>query len=135
ENGETWHSEGQKLHKQNVFDDFFAAAKALEATHWTDRDHLGIMGGSNGGLLMGAELTQHPDAFRAVVANVGIYDVIRHETNWANGKYNVPEYGTVKDKAQFKATLAYSPLQNVKHDTAYPPLLMTEGINDQRVAP
>lgn len=135
ENGQIWHEQGQKLHKQNVFDDFHAAAKALEKSGWTDRGHLGIMGGSNGGLLMGAEVTQHPEAFRAVVANVGIYDMIRHETDWANGKYNVPEYGTVDDTAQFKATLAYSPLQNVKPDTAYPAVLMTTGVNDPRVAP
>ncbi len=135
ENGQGWHEQGQKLHKQNVFDDFYAAAKALEKAGWTDRDHLGIMGGSNGGLLMGAEVVQHPEAFRAVVANVGIYDMIRHETDWANGKYNVPEYGSVEDADQFKATLAYSPLQNVKPDTAYPAVLMTTGVNDPRVAP
>lgn len=135
ENGQGWHEQGQKLHKQNVFDDFYAAARALETSGWTDRDHLGIMGGSNGGLLMGAEVVQHPEAFRAVVANVGIYDMIRHETDWANGKYNVPEYGTVEDADQFKATLAYSPLQNVKPDTAYPAVLMTTGVNDPRVAP
>ncbi|HEX7341986.1 MAG TPA: prolyl oligopeptidase family serine peptidase [Rhodanobacteraceae bacterium] len=135
EDGEDWHRGGMTVHKQNVFDDFYAAAKALEATHWTDTAHLGIMGGSNGGLLMGAELTQHPDAFRAVVSNVGIYDMIRHITHWANGAYNVPEYGSVANVADFKAMLAYSPLQNVKAKTAYPPILMTEGINDQRVAP
>ncbi|HET7359443.1 MAG TPA: prolyl oligopeptidase family serine peptidase [Rhodanobacteraceae bacterium] len=135
EYGQDWHRQGQKLDKQNVFDDFYAAAMALEKTGWTDRDHLGILGGSNGGLLMGAELTQHPHAFRAVVSNVGIYDVIRHETHFANGAYNVSEYGTVKDAAQFKATLAYSPLQNVKPHTAYPAVLMTTGANDPRVAP
>ncbi|HET8554899.1 MAG TPA: prolyl oligopeptidase family serine peptidase [Rhodanobacteraceae bacterium] len=135
ENGQTWHREGQKTRKQNVFDDFFAAAEALKKSGWTDTRHLGIMGGSNGGLLMGAELTQHSEAFRAVVANVGIYDVIRHETQWANGAYNVPEYGTIKDAVQFKATLAYSPLQNVKPNTAYPAVLMTTGVNDPRVAP
>jgi prolyl oligopeptidase len=135
EDGERWHREGQKRDKQNVFDDFYAAAKALEKRDWTDRAHLGIMGASNGGLLMGAELTQHPKAFRAVVSNVGIYDMIRHITHWPNGAYNVPEYGSVKNAGEFEAMLAYSPLQNVKADTPYPAVLMTEGINDQRVAP
>lgn len=135
ENGELWHAQGQKLHKQNVFDDFHAAALALTAAHWTDRRHLGILGGSNGGLLMGASLVQHPQDYRAVVSMVGIYDMIRHETESANGAYNVPEYGTVADPAQFKATLAYSPLQNVQPHTAYPAVLMTTGANDPRVSP
>ena len=135
ENGELWHAQGQKLHKQNVFDDFHAAALALAASHWTDQKHLGILGGSNGGLLMGAQIVQHPGDYRAVVSMVGIYDVIRHETESANGAYNVPEYGTVADSAQFKATLAYSPLQNVRPHTAYPAVLMTTGANDPRVSP
>lgn len=135
ENGEGWHAQGQKLHKQNVFDDFHAAALALFDTRWTDRAHLGILGGSNGGLLMGASLVQHPHDYRAVVAKVGIYDVLRHETAFANGRYNVSEYGSVADPAQFKATLAYSPLQNVEPHTAYPAVLMTTGANDPRVAP
>jgi prolyl oligopeptidase len=135
EYGQDWHAQGQKLHKQNVFDDFHAAALALFGTHWTDRKHLGILGESNGGLLMGASLVQHPDDYRAVVAMVGIYDVIRHETHFTNGAYNVSEFGTVSDPAQFKATLAYSPLQNVRPHTAYPAVLMTTGANDPRVAP
>ena len=135
EDGQDWHAQGQKLHKQNVFDDFHAAALALFDARWTDRKHLGILGASNGGLLMGASLVQHPDDYRAVVAMVGIYDVIRHETNFANGPYNVSEFGTVNDPAQFKATLAYSPLQNVKLHTDYPAVLMTTGANDPRVAP
>jgi prolyl oligopeptidase len=135
EYGQDWHAQGQKLHKQNVFDDFHAAALALFGTHWTDRKHLGILGESNGGLLMGASLVQHPDDYRAVVAMVGIYDVIRHETHFTNGAYNVSEFGTVNDPAQFKATLAYAPLQNVKPHTAYPAVLMTTGANDPRVAP
>jgi prolyl oligopeptidase len=133
--GQDWHAEGQKLNKQNVFDDFHAAAQALVSTGWTDAAHLGIRGGSNGGLLMGAALTQHPEAYRAVVAQVGIYDVPRHETAFANGPYNISEYGTVADPAQAKATLAYSPLQRVKKGTKYPAVLMTTGANDPRVAP
>ncbi|RDS81563.1 S9 family peptidase [Dyella monticola] len=133
--GQDWHAQGQRLHKQNVFDDFHAAALALFDTRWTDRAHLGIWGESNGGLLMGAALVQHPHDYRAVVSGVGIYDMIRHETQTTNGAYNVNEYGTVSDPAQFKATLAYSPLQNVTMHTAYPALLMITGENDPRVAP
>ncbi|CAM5300813.1 prolyl oligopeptidase OS=Rhodanobacter lindaniclasticus OX=75310 GN=B1991_17020 PE=3 SV=1 [Rhodanobacter lindaniclasticus] len=118
-----------------MFDDFHAAALALIDTRWTDRAHLGILGGSNGGLLMGAQIVQHPADYRAVVARVGIYDMLRHETDFANGPYNIPEYGSIADPAQFKATLAYSPLQNVKPHTAYPAVLMTTGENDPRVAP
>jgi prolyl oligopeptidase len=133
--GEAWHEQGQKLHKQTVFDDFYAAAQAMVSSNWTDTKHLGILGGSNGGLLMGAALTQHPEQYRAVVGAVGIYDVPRHETAFANGPYNVSEYGTVKDDAQAKATLAWSPLHNVKKGTAYPAVLLTTGANDPRVAP
>jgi prolyl oligopeptidase len=133
--GEAWHEQGQKLHKQTVFDDFYAAAQAMVSSNWTDTRHLGILGGSNGGLLMGAALTQHPEQYRAVVGAVGIYDVPRHETAFANGPYNVSEYGTVKDDAQAKATLAWSPLHNVKKGTAYPAVLLTTGANDPRVAP
>ncbi|MGF6711081.1 prolyl oligopeptidase [Luteibacter sp. W1I16] len=133
--GEAWHEQGQKQRKQNVFDDFYAASQALIDTRWTDTGHLGILGGSNGGLLMGAALTQHPEQYRAVVGAVGIYDVPRHETAFANGPYNVSEYGSVKDPAIAKAMLAYSPLHNVKKGTKYPAVLLTTGANDPRVAP
>ncbi|SFW67873.1 prolyl oligopeptidase family serine peptidase [Luteibacter sp. UNCMF366Tsu5.1] len=133
--GEAWHEQGQKTRKQNVFDDFYAASQALIDTHWTDTKHLGILGGSNGGLLMGAALTQHPEQYRAVVGAVGIYDVPRHETAFANGPYNVSEYGSVTDPAVAKAMLAYSPLHNVKKGTKYPAVLLTTGANDPRVAP
>ena len=133
--GERWHAQGQKLQKQNVFDDFHAAAMALTQSGWTDARHLGIMGGSNGGLLMGSQIVQHPLDYRAVVSMVGIYDMLRHQTEFANGKYNVTEYGDVHDATQFKATLAYSPLQNIKSCTRFPAVLMTTGVNDPRVAP
>ncbi len=133
--GEAWHAQGQKLHKQNVFDDFHAAGQALKKAGWTDTAHLGILGGSNGGLLMGTQIVQHPGDYRAVVSMVGIYDMVRHETDFANGKYNVSEYGSVDDPAQLRATLKYSPLQNVTPKTAYPAVLMTTGANDPRVAP
>ncbi|EIL97936.1 peptidase S9 [Rhodanobacter thiooxydans] len=135
ENGQLWHAQGQQLHKQNVFDDFHAAALALIDARWTNRAHLGILGGSNGGLLMGTQIVQHPGDYRAVVARVGIYDMLRHETDFANGPYNIPEYGSIADPAQFKATLAYSPLQHVQANTAYPAVLLTTGENDPRVAP
>ena len=111
--GEAWHQNGMKTHKQNVFDDMYAASQALVAAKWTSPDRLGIHGASNGGLLMGAELTQHPEAFRAVVSRVGIYDMLRHPTI-PNGQFNVTEYGSTADSAEFTALLAYSPLHNVK---------------------
>jgi len=132
--GEGWHEAGMLSKKQNVFDDFYAAAQALVQQHWTDPAHLGIMGGSNGGLLMGAALTQHPNQYRAVVSLVGIYDMLRVEL-WPNGQYNISEYGTVTKKADFDWLRAYSPLQNVKPGTAYPAVLLITGVNDPRVAP
>ncbi len=132
--GEAWHEAGKGAHKQNVFDDFYAAAEMLVNNKWTSTDRLGIVGGSNGGLLMGAELTQHPEAFRAVVSSVGIYDMLRHET-FPNGAYNVTEYGTVADSADFAALYAYSPLHHVKSGTAYPATLLETAVNDARVAP
>jgi prolyl oligopeptidase len=132
--GEGWHADGMLGKKQNVFDDFHAAAQSLVQQHWTDPAHLGILGGSNGGLLMGAALTQHPSEYRAVVSLVGIYDMLRSEL-WPNGQYNISEYGTVTRKPDFEWLRAYSPLQNVKPDTAYPAVLLITGVNDPRVAP
>lgn len=132
--GEGWHEDGMLDHKQNDFDDFFAAAQALVQEHWTDPTHLGILGGSNGGLLMGAELTQHPDEFRAVVSFVGIYDMLRAEL-WPNGRYNISEYGTVTKEPDFQWLYAYSPLQHVRPGVAYPAVLLVTGVNDPRVAP
>jgi len=93
---------------------------------------LAIIGGSNGGLLMGAALTQHPEAYAAVVALVGVYDMLRVETD-PNGAFNATEYGSTKDKAQFEALYAYSPYHHVKDGTHYPPTLLTTGLNDPRV--
>jgi prolyl oligopeptidase len=134
EYGEAWHKAGNLTHKQNVFDDFYAAAQYLVAHHYCDARHLAIMGGSNGGLLMGAELTQHPEAWHAVVSAVGIYDMLRVE-NSPNGAFNVTEFGTVKDPAQFKALYAYSPYHHVKDGQAYPAILFLTGANDPRVEP
>ncbi len=134
EYGETWHSDGALTHKQHVFDDFLAAGHALIAHHITSPSHLAILGGSNGGLLMGAALTQAPSMFRAVVSLVGIYDMMRIELD-PNGTFNVTEFGTVKDPAQFKAMLAYSPYQHVRDGVRYPAVFMATGTHDGRVNP
>jgi prolyl oligopeptidase len=134
EYGEGWHEGGMLGHKQHVFDDFHAAARALINAHWTDSAHLGIEGGSNGGLLMGATLTQQPQDYRAVVSLVGIYDMLRSQL-WPNGEYNISEYGTVKNAADFAWLSAYSPLLHVKPGTAYSAVLLITGENDPRVAP
>jgi prolyl oligopeptidase len=134
EYGEEWHSAGNLTHKQNVFDDFLASAQYLIDQKYTSPAHLAILGGSNGGLLMGAALTQRPDLFRAVVSYVGIYDMLRAELD-ANGAFNITEYGTVKDPDQFKALYAYSPYHHVKDGAAYPAILMLTGENDHRVNP
>jgi prolyl oligopeptidase len=131
--GEGWHEAGMLGKKQNVFDDMYAAAESLVKNNWTEKEHLGILGGSNGGLLMGAELTQHPDAFKAVVSFVGIYDMIRNEL-FPNGQYNVSEYGTSTVKKEFNWLLAYSPYHHVEPHTSYPAVLLETGINDPRVA-
>ena len=132
--GESWHQAGALTHKQNVFDDFYACARLLVEKGYTRPERLAIEGGSNGGLLMGAELTQHPDAFQAVVSHVGIYDMLRVETT-PNGEFNVTEFGTVKDPAQFQALYAYSPYHHVRDGTPYPAVLFLTGANDPRVDP
>lgn len=132
--GEAWHEAGKLAQKQNVFDDFYACARTLVDKGYTKPERLGIMGGSNGGLLMGAALVQHPEAYRAVVSLVGIYDMLRVETT-PNGAFNVTEFGTVKDEKLFRALLAYSPLHNVKDGVKYPAVLFTTGANDPRVEP
>jgi prolyl oligopeptidase len=134
EYGEEWHQAGNLTHKQNVFDDFLACAQYLIDEKYTSPAHLSILGGSNGGLLMGAAFTQRPDLFRAVVSYVGIYDMLRVELD-PNGTFNVTEFGTVKDPDQFKALYAYSPYHHVKEGTAYPAILMPTGENDHRVDP
>ncbi|HEY8024093.1 MAG TPA: prolyl oligopeptidase family serine peptidase [Burkholderiaceae bacterium] len=132
--GEEWHAQGALTHKQNVFDDFAAAAQYLIANQYTSVEHLAIMGGSNGGLLMGAEFTQHPDMFRAVVSMVGIYDMLRVELD-PNGLFNTTEFGTVKNPDQLKALLGYSPYHHVVKGTKYPAIFMATGETDGRVNP
>jgi len=132
--GEEWHQQGAQTHKQNVFDDFIGCAEYLITKGYTNPSRLGIQGGSNGGLLMGAVLTQRPDLFRAVVSGAGLYDMLRFEMT-QNGQYNATEYGSVKDPEQFKALYAYSPYHHVESGVKYPAVLLTVGENDPRVDP
>ena len=132
--GEEWHLAGNLAKKQNVFDDMIGAAEHMVKRGYTKPERMAAMGGSNGGLLMGAILTQRPDLFRAIVSAVGIYDSLRVELT-PNGAFNVTEFGTVKDKALFEALYAYSPYHRVKDGVAYPAVLFTAGANDGRVDP
>ncbi len=134
EYGEEWHQQGMLTHKQNVFDDFIACSEYLIKQGYTNPSQLGIEGGSNGGLLMGAVLTERPDLYRAVVSVAGLYDMLRYETT-QNGQYNVTEYGSVKNPEQFKALYAYSPYHHVEDGVKYPAVLLMVGENDPRVAP
>ena len=132
--GEAWHLGGNLTHKQNVFDDFAACARYVIEEKYSSPEHIAALGASNGGLLMGAELTQHPELFRAVVSLVGIYDSLRDELD-PNGAFNVTEFGSVQDPAQFKALYAYSPYHRVVNGTQYPAVLLMTGDNDGRVNP
>ena len=132
EYGEQWHKAGNLTKKQNVFDDFIACAEYLVKTNYTTPQRLCIEGGSNGGLLMGATVTQRPDLFCAVVSHVGIYDMLRVERD-SNGAFNVTEFGTVTNPQHFEALYDYSPYHRVKQGTHYPAILLTAGENDGRV--
>jgi prolyl oligopeptidase len=134
EYGEEWHKAGNLTRKQNVFDDFIACSQYLIDQKYTSPAHLAILGGSNGGLLMGAALTQRADLYRAVISFVGIYDMLRVELD-PNGAFNTTEFGTVKDPDQFKALYAYSPYHHVRDGVAYPAILFLTGENDHRVNP
>jgi prolyl oligopeptidase len=131
--GEEWHKAGNLTKKQNVFDDFAACADYLIEHKYTSTSKLGMFGGSNGGLLMGAMITQHPALMKAVVSEVGIYDSLRSELE-PNGLFNTTEFGTIKDPEQFKALYAYSPYHHIKEGQKYPAILLTTGLNDGRVA-
>jgi prolyl oligopeptidase len=134
EYGEEWHHQGNLTGKQNVFDDFAAVLQHLVDRGYTCPKKLAIIGGSNGGLLMGATMVQHPTMVKAVVSYVGIYDMLRVELS-PNGRFNVPEFGTVTNPEHFKAMYAYSPYHNVKDGMKYPPVLFLTGANDPRVDP
>ncbi len=132
--GEKWHKAGMLANKQNVFDDFLAAAQWLIDNHYTNPAKLAITGQSNGGLLMGASLTQRPDLFRAVVCRYPLLDMLRYQ-DFLVARYWVPEYGEATNPDQFKYIAAYSPYQNVKQGTDYPAVLFVSGDGDTRVAP
>jgi prolyl oligopeptidase len=134
EYGEDWHKSGMMLAKQHVFDDFIGAARWLIESGWTSRDHLAISGGSNGGLLMGAAVTQAPELFKAVVCEVPLLDMVRYHL-FGSGRTWVPEYGSAEDAAQFAAIHAYSPYHHVKQGASYPAFLMSSSDHDDRVDP
>jgi prolyl oligopeptidase len=132
--GEDWHRAGMLEKKQNVFDDMIAAAEHLIAEKYTDKDHLAVQGGSNGGLLMGAMITQRPDLFRAVVCQVPLLDML-HYQNFQIAKLWVPEYGSSDKPDQFKWLYAYSPYHHVKAGEEYPAILFMTADTDTRVDP
>jgi len=132
--GEGWHRAGMLEKKQSVFDDFIAAAEYLIAQKYTDHDHLAIFGGSNGGLLMGAMITQRPDLFRAVVCQVPLLDMLRYQ-NFQIAKLWIPEYGSADDPKQFAWLYAYSPYHHVQPGQEYPAILFMTGDTDTRVDP
>jgi prolyl oligopeptidase len=132
EYGDAWHEAGILDRKQNVFDDFLAAAEWLVAEGYTSPSKLAIRGGSNGGLLTGAAITQRPDLFRAAIVAVPLLDMLRYQ-HFLMAKYWVPEYGAAEDPAQFEFLIKYSPYHRVEPGTRYPAVLLTAGENDTRV--
>lgn len=132
--GEEWHRGGMLENKQNTFDDFIAASEWLIAKGYTNPSRLAVMGGSNGGLLVGAVLTQRPDLFRAVICTYPLLDMVRYHL-FLVARFWVPEYGSSDDREQFEFIRAYSPYHNVKKGAAYPAVLFVTGDSDTRVAP
>lgn len=135
EYGADWHEAGTKTRKQNVFDDFIAAAEWLIAEGYTRPARLAIHGRSNGGLLVGAVMAQRPELFGAALPGVGVMDMLRYHTASANAYAWSSDYGTVEDEAQFRALAAYSPVHNLQSGRCYPPTLVTTADRDDRVVP
>src|SRR6185436_13759349 len=134
EYGEDWHRAGMLERKQNVFDDFIAAAEFLIREGYTRPERLAIEGGSNGGLLVGAAMVQRPDLFGAVLCRVPVADMLRYHL-FTVGRFWIPEYGSADDPAQFEFLYAYSPYHRVKDGAKYPSTLVTTADTDDRVAP
>lgn len=134
EYGESWHEAGTKLNKQNVFDDFIAAAEFLIEKKYTQPQKLSIMGGSNGGLLVGAVTNQRPDLFAAALPAVGVMDMLRFH-HFTAGRFWVDDYGSADDAEEFKALYAYSPYHNIRQGEVYPAVLVTTADTDDRVVP
>ena len=135
EYGREWHLAGTKLNKQNVFDDFIAAAEWLIAEGYTSSRRIAIQGGSNGGLLVGATLNQRPDLFAAALPAVGVLDMLRYHLPSANARNWSTDYGLSENEDEFRAQYAYSPLHNVQEGACYPPTLITTADHDDRVVP
>ena len=134
EYGKAWHDAGRLANKQNVFDDFAACARWLAGSGWTRPDRIGISGRSNGGLLVGASITQHPELFGAAIAEVGVMDMLRFH-QFTIGWGWTSDYGSPDDPDDFRTLFAYSPLHNCRPGCIYPPTLVTTGDHDDRVVP
>ena len=135
EYGEEWHQAGMLFNKQNVFDDFIAAGEYLIDENYTTKEKLAIAGGSNGGLLVGACMTQRPDLFKVAFPAVGVMDMLRYH-KFTVGKGWIPEYGNAENSPEeFENLYAYSPLHNLKPDVAYPATMVTTADHDDRVVP
>jgi prolyl oligopeptidase len=134
EYGESWHQAGMLHKKQNVFDDFVAVAEALIAKQATRADRLVIRGASNGGLLVGAAMTERPDLFKVVLCGVPLLDMVRYHL-FGSGKTWIPEYGSAEDAEDFRVLYGYSPYHHVKSGVAYPSVLLLAADSDDRVDP